>query len=70
MAVNGRTRGITRGDVDEVGDRFGVPGASTVVEQVLSAVAKWPTFADKAGVPEATAEHVARDIETWSSPLR
>ena len=70
MAVNGRTRGVTRADVDEVGDRFSVPGPSAVVEQVLSAVAKWPTFADKAGVPEATAEHVAIDIETWSSPLR
>jgi serine/threonine-protein kinase HipA len=70
MAVNGRRTGITRADVNEVADRFSVPRASAIVEQVLLAVAKWPTFADQAGVPEATTEHVARDIETWSAPLR
>lgn len=70
MAVNGRTRGITRADVAEVGNRFGVPGASTVVDHVLSAVAEWPTFAERAGVPEAAVEVVTHDIETWSSPLR
>jgi serine/threonine-protein kinase HipA len=70
MAVNGRTTGITRADVREVGDRFGVPGASGIIEQVLDAVAKWSTFADQAGVPEATTDHISRDIEFWSAPLR
>ena len=70
MAVNGRTTGITRADVREVGDRFGVPRPSDIVEQVLEAVVKWPAFADEAGVPEATADHIADDIERWSSPLR
>lgn len=70
MAVNGRTTGITRADVSEVGDRFGVPGASDIVEQVLDAAAKWTTFAGQAGVPEATTDFISRDIEVWSSPLR
>ncbi len=70
MAVNGRTTGITRADVREVGDRFSVPDASGVIEQVLDAVAKWSTFAEQAGVPEATTDHISRDIEIWSSPLR
>jgi serine/threonine-protein kinase HipA len=70
MAVNGRTTGITRADVREVGDRFSVPGASDIIEQVLDGVAKWSAFADQAGVPEAITDHISRDIEVWSSPLR
>jgi serine/threonine-protein kinase HipA len=70
MSVNGRSTGITRADVAEVGDRFRVPGAKDIVAQVLEAVRTWPRFAGKAGVPEATAASVANDIETWSAPLR
>ena len=69
MAVNGRTSGITRSDVMEVGDRFAVPDASGVVEQVMEVVAKWRTFADEARVPDATADQIAADIDTWSTPL-
>jgi serine/threonine-protein kinase HipA len=70
MAVNGRFVGIGRADVMKVGDRFAVPGASHILEQVLEAVAKWRTFADEARVPEATTEHIAADIDLWSAPLR
>ncbi|MEO8423726.1 MAG: type II toxin-antitoxin system HipA family toxin [Actinomycetota bacterium] len=70
MAVNGRTTAITRADVTEVGDRFGVPAVSDSIERVLDAVSGWATFADEAGVPDATARSIARDIELWSSPLR
>ena len=70
MSVNGHTTGITRADLREVGDRFLVPGASDIVRQVLSAVGEWPTFAAEAEVPRTTSEHVARDIKTWSAPLR
>jgi serine/threonine-protein kinase HipA len=70
MAVNGRTVGITRADIAEVGDRFAVPGASDIVEQVLDAIAGWPTYVDRAGVPEASAVRIADDIDVWSTPLR
>jgi serine/threonine-protein kinase HipA len=70
MAVNGRRSNIARSDVIEVGDRFVVPGATDVVEEVLESVAKWRTFADEARVPEATAAQIMTDIETWSAPLR
>jgi serine/threonine-protein kinase HipA len=70
MSVNGNSTGITRADVAHVGDRFGVPAMNDVVEQVLDAVAEWRRFAGDAGVPDATAAHVADDIEAWSAPLR
>lgn len=70
MAVNGRRTGITRADVNEVGDRFGVPGAAGILEQILTVVAEWSTFAAAARVPEMTTHEVGSDIEHWSSPLR
>ncbi len=70
MAVSGRRIDISRADVMEVGDRFSVPDASGIFEQVLEAVGKWPAFADEAHVPAATTEVIARDIDTWSAPLR
>jgi serine/threonine-protein kinase HipA len=69
MAVNGRASGISRSDVMQVGDRFAVPGASDVIKRVLEVVAKWRSFAEEALVPDATADQIAADIDTWSGPL-
>lgn len=69
-AVNGNTVGIDRDDVTSVADRFGVPGAARIVEQVLAAVDEWPRQADAAGVPEAVAHGIAANIATWSRRLR
>lgn len=70
MAVNGHRSGITRADVMEVGDRFAVPAASSIVDEVLESVAQWRTFADEARVPDATAAAIEVDTEAWSTPLR
>jgi serine/threonine-protein kinase HipA len=70
MAVNGRTTQISRADVREVGDRFGVPGVIDVLDQVLSAVDEWPQYAEAAEVPQSTASKINVDIQSWSAPLR
>ena len=70
MAVNGKTVGIDRHDVDSVADRFGVPGATRIVEHVLAAVDEWPRRADEAGVPDAVARAVTANIDAWSNRLR
>ncbi len=69
MAVNGKTTQIQRDDVREVADRFAVPGASRIVDEVLDAVAGWPTFAGEARVPTGTADVIAGHIAAWSAPL-
>lgn len=69
MAVNGRTTGISRADVLEVGDRFAVPAASRVVDQVLEAVETWQRCADEAGLPESITSRIQSDIDSWSRPL-
>ena len=71
-APHGRERALRRhrpGGRYGGGDRFAVPGASGIVEQVLETVTKWRTFADEVRVPEATTEHIAADIDRWSAPL-
>lgn len=70
MAVNGQTTQISRADVREVGDRFGVPGVSDVTDQVLAAVEDWARWGEAAGVPPATQDKVDLDIKSWSTPLR
>lgn len=70
LAVNGKSTDITRADVLEVGDRFGVPGMAGILAQVLDAVDQWSTFSDLAGVPESISSQIELDIKLWSSPLR
>ena len=70
MAVNGKRSAITRDDVATVADRFGVPGAASIVKQVLAAVDEWPRHADEAHVPDAVAQTVADHIDRWMTPLR
>jgi hypothetical protein len=70
MAVNGKRVAIGRDDVDIVADRFGVPDATRIVEQVLAVTDQWSRYAVEAGVPKARAQSVAAHIDTWSTPLR
>jgi serine/threonine-protein kinase HipA len=52
MAVNGKFSSITRADLLEVANRFGVGTAPKVLKRVAEAVAAWPDFAARAGVAE------------------
>jgi serine/threonine-protein kinase HipA len=70
MAVNGRTSGIARTDLLMVADRFEVPGAKTIIDQVLDAVSRWPDFAADVEVPHDLGESIRRDTQKWSAPLR
>ena len=70
MAVNGRTRDITRADLATVADRFEVPSARAIIGSVLDAVDSWAEFAAQAEVGPSAVDEVSRDIETMSGPLR
>ena len=69
MSVNGKPVDITRADVDEVADRFEVPGAAAIRRDVLDAVASWPEFAAAAGVQRVTVDLIGDHITAWSKPL-
>ena len=50
MSVNGTFAAISRRDLLEAADRFGIGTAPQVFQQVNEAVASWPEFASKANV--------------------
>jgi serine/threonine-protein kinase HipA len=51
MSVNGQFDTINRADVLAVADRFAVPGAKGLLDEVAAALGRWPEFAAAAGVP-------------------
>jgi serine/threonine-protein kinase HipA len=59
MAVNGKFAGITRADLLEIANRFGIGSASKVLKQVGEAVAAWPDFAARSGVNEKEIKRIS-----------
>jgi serine/threonine-protein kinase HipA len=59
MSVNGRFKDFTRADLLALANRFGIGSAAVVIDQVVNAIALWPTFADEAGVHKDAAAHIA-----------
>ena len=66
MSVNGRTEGIERADLEEMGDRFAVPGYRAIIDEVLVAVAAWEEFADDAGVADDRIAAIRSDMEAFA----
>jgi serine/threonine-protein kinase HipA len=62
MSVNGKFSGISRRDLLELADRFGVPGARGVLDRVASAVAGWPAHAAEVGLPPDDTQRVGADL--------
>lgn len=59
MSVNGKFTGTTRSDLVAEADRFGVGSAAKILEQVRAAMARWPEFANEAGVSGAQRDAIA-----------
>jgi serine/threonine-protein kinase HipA len=68
MSVNGKFDGITRGDLIEVGDRFGVPSFSKAIDEVAAALGRWREFAGKAGLPPSRIEEIEKEFVLLKSP--
>jgi serine/threonine-protein kinase HipA len=62
MSVNGKFQGITRADLMEVADRFGVRRSQDVLADVRVALANWSGFAKDAGMTSSLGDEVARDF--------
>jgi len=70
MAIIGKRTAIDRRDIETVADRFAVPDAARIREEVLAAIDEWPHHAEACGVPGKVAQDVAADIDVWSKPLQ
>lgn len=62
MSVNGKFQGITRADLEAVGDRFLVPGYRRIINMVGEAIKRWPEFAGAAGLPPGEMQRVQEDF--------
>jgi serine/threonine-protein kinase HipA len=59
MSINGRFKDFTRADLLALSNRFGIGSAANVIDQVVSSIALWPTFAAEAAVPRDVANNIA-----------
>lgn len=59
LGVNGKFAAITREDLLDLAERFGVGTAPAVLAEVETAVAGWPEHADKAGLTEPQTRRIA-----------
>lgn len=62
MSVNGRFEDIARGDLLAISDRFLVPKAKALLDEVRAAVSDWPKYATDAEVPAAKQHEIAADF--------
>ncbi len=62
MSVNGKFKDITRTDLLEEADRFGVRRANDLIAEVRAAVENWVTCAKEAGLCADSYDRVAADF--------
>ncbi|MDI4635857.1 type II toxin-antitoxin system HipA family toxin [Pelomonas sp. V22] len=70
MSVDGEVLGITRENLMKVADRYGVPGAKALLQQVLAAVDDWPAFAKVAEVGGDKTKAIHEATQAAMQPLR
>jgi serine/threonine-protein kinase HipA len=62
MSVNGKFHDITRADLLEDADRFGVRRPQDALADVRAAIKNWPAFAKEAGLSPSLRDRVAEDL--------
>lgn len=60
MAVNGKFKGLTAGDLSADAERFGIGTADTVIKVVRTAIKEWPAFANEAGITPTDAKAIGQ----------
>jgi serine/threonine-protein kinase HipA len=65
MLVGGKAWDITEEDLLELARNFDVRHSRALLEGVIDAVARWPQFAQQAGVSKEKIEHVASFQPAW-----
>jgi serine/threonine-protein kinase HipA len=59
MGVDGRFADVTRADLLGFADRHGIPYAKRILKEIRQAVARWPEFCGRAGIPAAVRDDIA-----------
>ncbi len=61
MSINGRRDGFTHADLTVVGESIGIPRPGRLIDEISTAVERWPEFAAEAGVRERTIVEIGRN---------
>jgi len=61
-SVDGKSVGVTRSDLQRLGESQGVRQITQTIERVVSAVNDWPQFAQKAGLSQHRIEQVGEEM--------
>lgn len=62
MRIADKRAGIHRRDLLHVADAFGIRNPQKIIARVEDAVARWPEYAARTGVPRATVDTVQRAL--------
>lgn len=62
MAVNGKFDGITRDDLLQEAERYGIGHAKHILQEVRNAIDSWPEFARAAQVPQESVASTQREL--------
>lgn len=66
MSMAGKRDGITRDDLLTVARTVGVKKADAIIDQVRGALAEWPRYAERAGVPAGQSARVAATFRDFA----
>ena len=58
MSINGRFKDFSRADLLELANRFGIGSAKNVIDEVVTSITSWSSFAAQAGVPKPVADTI------------
>ena len=67
MSVNGKFANVTRSDFLAVADRFSIPSATMILDEVTTTLAGWTVFARAAGVEIGETERIQSMFEPVSA---
>ena len=65
MLINGKSEGITKGDIMSVAENAGIKKSDAMIceEQVSNAVSKWHCFAEDSGLSKRKAEMIQKHLK-------
>lgn len=63
MSVNGRFSDISRRDMVDTADRFDIPGAAAIIDEVNDAVSRFAEFAGAAELPESSIREISDGLK-------
>ena len=63
MSVNGKFSDLARSDFLTISDRYAIPSARDLIDEVAEGLSHWKKYADTAGVPPGAATTIEKEFQ-------